>query len=247
MVPIADRMPSTRFTRRRLLTAAGGCLSVGIAGCAGTGRSESVTETADDGVTVESSHEYETMFVRSERASLFVYRSEDAADDADDQNARLHGSFVLTDADDAAELVISDDADADAADIRSFVEATDFGEASVSVDHRPIDDCYRRNLLGVRADDDSVQTDYCRELKPPTAACEAEKTVTEAVLIRIHRPYEDPPSSRSSSERASCGDRGSAGTESSADETAPNESESRNASSRGGADERTETNGVTLR
>ncbi|WP_222919064.1 hypothetical protein [Natrinema sp. SYSU A 869] len=244
-------MPSVLLSRRRLLSASGGCLSVATAGCAGTESSDSATGTADDGVRVESSHEYEKKAVRVERDSPFVYPNDEAADHAEDGlGARLHASFFVTNTDDAAALRI-DAPDADAADVRSFVEATDFAAESVLVDQRSIDDCYRRRLLGVRAADDSVRTSYCRELKAPTSACEAQKTVLEATLVRIHRPYEDHPSSRSSSESRSCSGRlpadatdGESTNETEANDTTTDETtvnESRK------TDERNETNEVSDR
>ncbi|WP_239647740.1 hypothetical protein [Natrinema altunense] len=198
-------MPSAPLSRRRLLTATGG-FSMAVAGCTGTGSNDSASGTGDD-PTLDSPHEHETMSVQAERAFPVVYPNADAAEAAaDDRRARLHWTFVVTDADDAAALRI-DDID-DAADVRSFVAATDFDAASVLVDQQSIDDCYRRRLLGVRATDETVRTSYCLALKAPTTACEAETTVLDVTLVRIHRPYEGHPPGRRSSQRRSCPESG---------------------------------------
>ncbi|SEQ25397.1 hypothetical protein [Natrinema salaciae] len=224
-------MPSAPFSRRRLLTAGGGCLStLSLAGCAETRTSGSASESVDGG-TVESTHEYESLSVRSAENTVFVYPNDDAAaDTGDGPESQLNARFLVIDSDAASAMRI----DGDATDARAFVEATDFDRESVFVDQRSIDDCYRRHLLGVRAHDDSVRTDYCRELKAPTTPCEAEKTVMEAVFVRINRPYEDHPSSRASSESGSCPARTS-----SSDETAANDTRE--------PDGRNETNGVSRR
>ncbi|ELY82253.1 hypothetical protein C487_02473 [Natrinema pallidum DSM 3751] len=194
-----------------------------VAGCAGTGSNGSTTGTGDDNPTVDSSHAYETMAVQAERTSLIVYPNADAAEAAaDDRSARLHRSFVVTDADDAAALRFADIADTAA--VRSFVAATDFDAASVLVDQQSIDDCYRRRLLGVRATDETIHTSYCLALKAPTTACEAETTVLDATLVRIHRPYGGHPPARRSSQHRSCSGSGptdeAAAGEGTLDETA---------------------------
>lgn len=213
-------MPSGSCSRRRLLTAGGGCLSVALAGCAGLDGSESSSGTGVDGDRpIESTHDYESMSIRVDGDDPFVYPSEDDAETADDGPGwRFRARFLLVDEDDAAALWIDPDIDG-TADARAFVEATDFDAASVFVDQRTIDDCYRRRLRGVRAAADSLGTDYCRELKAPTTPCEADKTVVEAVFVRVHRPYDEAPSSRGSSQGTSCPARedrtgsGSAGNE----------------------------------
>lgn len=212
-------MPSRFPTRRQLLSASGGSLAVALAGCTGFD-SHSVSGTATDDGTFESSHEYETLFVRATDETPVAYPDAEAAEDDRDRPGRQYSGFFVTDADEAAALRLTVDG-ADAADVRDFVDATDFDGESIIVDQRRIDDCYRRRLLAVRANDDSIRTRYCRELKAPTTPCEAETTVAEAIFIRVHRPYDDHPSSRASSEGASCpdGDDDTAGSDTDGEST----------------------------
>lgn len=199
-------MPSTSISRRRLLAASGGGLSAALAGCTAFDGSESISGHSSDGGTVESTHDYESLFFRSEDDTPVADPSEDVADDANENRGpRYLDGFFVVDEDDAASLWLTDTttaADTDAA--RAFVEGTDFESESVVVDQRSIDDCYRRHLLGVRAADDEFRTSYCREMKAATEPCEADTTVVEAIFVRVHRPYDEPPSNRGSSETSTC-------------------------------------------
>ena len=210
-------MPSSSdpLSRRRILAGGGGILSLAVAGCAGDdgrgSRSESVSEhrAADGRRTIESTHEYDTLWVRSDDDEQFVYEAEAEAESAttdDDRRYRSRYSrLYVLDADDAAALHL-ETTDADADEIRTFVENTDFDAESVVVEQRPIGDCYRRTLVGVRAEDDDFRTEYCQTLKDATTPCEADREVVEAIVIRVHRPYDERPSSHGSGESHACGD-----------------------------------------
>lgn len=207
-------MPSTTVSRRKLL-ASGGCLSLAIAGCAGESASESTVEgngsdESTEGATVESTHGYESLFVRSDGSVRFIYRDEDRANEAaeareDDASPEpyIRSPLFVVDEDDADELRIETDATRED-EIRSFVAETDFESESIAIDQRTIEDCYRRHIEGIRAGGNSFHTDYCRSLKDPMTPCEAGEEVMEAVILRVHRPYNEGPSSRSSSESRSC-------------------------------------------
>lgn len=214
-------MPSTPVSRRRLLAASGGCLSAAFAGCTGFEGNESVSGYSSDSGTVESTHDYESLFVRSEDDTPVAYSSEDVADDADENRGpRYLDEIFVVDEDDAAALWFTDATAADDVDdARAFVEETDFESETVVVDQRSIDDCYRRHLLGVRAADGEFRTSYCREIKAATEPCEADTTVVEAIFVRVRRPYDDPPSRRGSSESSTCPSDADAGNESTANET----------------------------
>ncbi|RQG97618.1 hypothetical protein [Natrarchaeobius oligotrophus] len=196
-------MPSSDVPRRRLLAAGTGCLSALIAGCTGTDATESQAHdhAVDEGVAFESD-EYDHLAIRTDDDERFVFPRDDPPDDpSDDDRPRRRSIEFVLDEDDAEALEI--DADDEAA-ARSFLDETDFDDQSVVVEQRSIEDCYRRHVLAVRADPDRFRTRYCRTLKPPTAACEADVEVMEAQFFRIRYVYEEPPSGRSSGERASC-------------------------------------------
>lgn len=202
-------MPSTELSRRQLL-AASGCLSAAIAGCTGVGESETTNHTVTEGGDPLPSDEYESLTLRSDDEEFFVDTGGDSPED-DGRSLPYERSveFVLTE-DEAAELRI--DA-TDAADARTFLEETDFETESVVIEQRSIDDCYRRHVLSVQANPDEFRTQYCRSLKEPTTHCEADRTVVEAIFFRVDRAYDEAPSSRASSESASCPGSGPAVTD----------------------------------
>ncbi|MBZ6496738.1 hypothetical protein [Natrinema longum] len=201
-------MSSTTFSRRRVLAAGGSCLSAVVAGCSGSGGSTSDSETAHDTDRVsESTHEYDVLFVRSADGAPFVYPNEAAAQrQKDEDRPPLHtGSFFLIDDGDADALRIDLEENAEGtAEIREFVDDTDFETESIVVDQRPIGDCYHRHVRSVQATDGDFHRRYCRTLKDPKTPCEADTDVMEVVVFRIQRSYEDAPPSHSSSESASC-------------------------------------------
>ncbi|WP_145973558.1 MULTISPECIES: hypothetical protein [unclassified Natrinema] len=201
-------MSSTTLSRRRVLAAGGSCLSTAVAGCSGSGGSTSDSETVHDTNRVsESTHEYDVLFVRSADNAQFIYPDDAAAQQEDDEDRPLrhdHLFFVIDD-DDADTLRIASNGNAvEATEIREFVADTDFETESIVVNQRPIGDCYHRQVLGVQAMDDDLSLQYCRTLKDPMTPCEADTDVMQAVVFRVHRPYEEAPSSRSRSESASC-------------------------------------------
>ncbi|GAB3663486.1 hypothetical protein GCM10028856_01260 [Halopiger thermotolerans] len=196
------------ISRRRLLATAGSTLALAVAGCAGSdGSGTTVEHSTSDGTTLESSHEYESIAVRAAENESFVHRDEEAAEAADDRDGyRSSWKRVFVVDDEAAAALRIETNERDANRIREFVEATDFENASIVVEQRPIEDCYRRRLLAVQAGGDEVRTEYCQTLKDATTPCEAGKELIEAIVIRVHRPYDEAPSSFSSSESHACRD-----------------------------------------
>ncbi|SFB99460.1 hypothetical protein SAMN05444422_103407 [Halobiforma haloterrestris] len=207
-----SQSPSRSRSRRRLLAAAGGCLATVFAGCAGDG-SESTTESsASEGPPdggFDSTHEYESLFVRADDPDPFVYRSEDEAEDAQDDETVAHrlSRLFVVDESAAADLWIEPGlADEDESEIRDFLEATDFESQSVVVHQRTIEDCYERRLLGIEARDDEYRARFCQTLKAPMTPCEADRELMEAILVRIDRSYAERPSTSGGSEHMSCPD-----------------------------------------
>ncbi|NGM70889.1 hypothetical protein G6M89_18095 [Natronolimnobius sp. AArcel1] len=216
-------MPSSTPARRQLLAAAGSALSVAVAGCTGGFDGGSVFEqNTSDEVTANSTHEHtvterpstdsshrgETLSIRSDDAKHFVYSdaetAADAADADEDEPILAHErALFITDTEDADALEITADETAER-EIQAFVDDTDFEQQSVVIDQRTIEDCYERHLLDVTARGNSFRTEYCQHLKSPETTCEADYERMEAVVIRVDRPYNDGPTSRSSSESMSC-------------------------------------------
>ncbi|AGB37489.1 hypothetical protein [Natronococcus occultus] len=192
---------SSSFPSRRQLLAAGSCLPAVLAGCAGPGESSTTHNTTDGGEPM-ASDEYDSLTLRADDDVVFVYPNDDPPDETDESRSRPRRNveFVLSRSA-AEDLRIDADGIEDA---RAFLEETDFETESVVVEQRPIEDCYRRHVLGVRAEADEFRTRYCRTLRSPTTPCEADRTVMEAIFLRIRRSYDDRPSSRGSSESGSC-------------------------------------------
>jgi hypothetical protein len=236
-------MPSTRLSRRRLLATGGSCLSAAVAGCSGTGGSTTESGTVHDaGRVSESTHEYDELFVRSADDAPFIYPDDAAAqrEEDEDRPPRHTRSFFVIDEDGADALRIDLEENAEAAtEIREFVADTDFGTESIVVDQRPIGDCYHRRVLSVQATDDDFHRQYCRTLKDPMTPCVADTDVMEAVVLRIRRPYDDAPSSHSSSESASCRGPivvGTNGSESGSNETDTDDSNGTDSHDQNGTD-----------
>lgn len=228
-------MPSTTVSRRGLLATACSALALTGAGCAGSDGSETTVEhSASEETTLESTHEYESIAVRSADNEVFVYRDDEAAEAADDRDqyrSRRNRVFVVDD--EAATALRIETNERDASEIRQFVEATDFERESIVVEQRPIEDCYRRRLVAVRADDDEFRTEYCQTLKDATTACEADKKLVEAIVIRVQRPYDEEPSSYASSESHTCRDPERAARYGDESATGGNESSEANATANG--------------
>lgn len=240
-------MPSTTVSRRRVLATASSALALVGAGCAESGSSGTTVErSASEGAPLESSHEYESIAVRSAENEIFVHRDEEAAEAADERDGYRSGRervFVVDD--EAATALRIETNERDASQIREFVEATDFENESVVVEQRSIGDCYRRRLLAVQAGDEEFRTEYCQTLKDATTPCEAGKEIVEAIIIRVQRPYDDAPSSYASSESHACRDPQQAahgGGESTAD---GNESRESNATASGSGSTADRSNSTT--
>ncbi|RZV08238.1 hypothetical protein BDK88_3205 [Natrinema hispanicum] len=201
-------MPSSLgpCSRRQLLAGASG-LTVALAGCTGTEESTSSSRRDHTTRQYESTTEYEPLFVRFENDDRFVYRNEDEATAAENGKAAVGSRsplFVCSE-NDVAELWIDPAlADGKTREFRDFLEATDFGSQSIVVLQWPIEDCYERHVMGVRALDDDFKTSFCRSLKAPTTPCETDRELMEAIILRIDRAYAERPLSSGGSESASC-------------------------------------------
>ena len=210
------------LSRRRLLTLAAG-VGAGLAGCAHDEPDPTEVVVREPhpaiGAPEEATTDVEvrTLRVTGEEAVVSLGREDD-----DSRGRGRNWHFVLDD-EDAASLRI-DVADEDLADdgatddgatddgaaetdvdaVRSFVEGTDFAEASVVVHERSIGDCYKRHVEYVVVEPDRYRVQFCRRLREATTPCEADQTVMEALFVRVPRAYDTPPSSRGSGDRSRC-------------------------------------------
>ncbi|ARS91545.1 hypothetical protein B1756_18670 [Natrarchaeobaculum aegyptiacum] len=181
-----------------------------LAGCTGTDGTAPDDEPDDESVHdaaerppghTELEDDEDVLSLRADDADPVVFESE--ADVPEDDREYLRGSFHVIDDDGAAALYVDGNAE-QRETIEQFVDETDFETQSIFVDQRTIGDCYDLVFLGAEASEDSVRTAYCRSLKSPTTPCETDHEVVEAVVVRLGRPYDDPPSGRQSSMSGSC-------------------------------------------
>lgn len=101
------------------------------------------------------------------------------------------GRELVTSADRAGELLVAEGvADADRTRIRSFLDETDFDAETVYVAPAGIRSCYRLRIRSVSWGSGRVEYEYCRELRPPDEACEADARVSLCLLFRLPVPLD---------------------------------------------------------
>lgn len=106
--------------------------------------------------------------------------SEDAVDPA------LLARELVTSDERAAELTAADGVAEEArARVRSFLDDTDYEAETVFVAPASIESCYRYRIRSVSWRPGNVEYEYCRELRPPDAACEAGRRDAVCILFRL--------------------------------------------------------------
>ncbi|ELZ61552.1 MULTISPECIES: hypothetical protein [Halorubrum] len=165
-------------TRRALL----GSLSVGVlAGClggAGDPNSESVQRQTSGTETDPA-----VLKIRNPDGERVLVDGSETNDEGGPVAVR---SELVTSADRAAELTVAEGvADADRSRLRSFLDETDFDAETVYVAPAGVESCERLDIHSVSWDPGHVEYDYCRELRPPDEACEADTRVVLALIFRL--------------------------------------------------------------
>ena len=169
------------WSRRRALQAVATAGAAALAGCEGeTSRSGDALSDRRDRVT-----DYEAVHVRqTDDEPVFV-----TSDYTPATNVRPRGLHHLTDEEGLEDIQFRDVPGAAA--LESFVAATDFESASVYLLQRQVGECYEPLLVGVFREGDGVDAQFCRELRPADADCDAEAHDTYAVAIRLPFPGDD--------------------------------------------------------
>lgn len=175
-------MPST--TRRSLLQACVGVAAVG----AGCGDSE-----FDDPPTTTASRGHEPFDAEVERirhdGGPIVYQTDREGDEESDETRGTPpedvSPFLVTNADDREALEYRAQADGWKA-ILNFIDGTDLSRNALFVLQEEIGECYIHRLVTARKDeDDSVDLDFCQQLRPATVACERNSRVMEVLVVRL--------------------------------------------------------------
>lgn len=187
-------------TRRQLLTVLTG-LAGGLAGCAGESveSSRSVSETNRQTVPDDNAAVDPPMIQRRSTTQqpirLRAAQTQDEGESSDEgprddesfRRLRRGTDEVIDTAAKADRLVSNEDGatDGDDSELSAFIAATDFERETLYLEPRQIEQCYRLSLCFVSWEDTEIQTAYGRRLRPYDERCAADRTATEARLIRL--------------------------------------------------------------
>lgn len=181
------------WTRRGALRSIAAAGALALAGCSGeASHSREVPRRHGERVP-----DPEVTFVRDADGAPLFSRDVDADGDdadgdgspADDLARRAGAGAYLTGADDVEALAFADSPPAD--ELRAFVDATDLESESVYLLAKPVGECYELALTGVFREDDGVDADFCRQLRPADVDCSADAEDTVGVAIRLPFPGDD--------------------------------------------------------
>lgn len=182
------------WSRRRALQAVATTGTFAIAGCSGeSSRSREVPPDRGDPIPAS---ELDVRFVRdTDGEPLFDVddgfeetRDGESPDGSDvGRPDRARSVEHLTDAEDRERVTFR--STPPAADLRSFVEGTDLDSASVYLLQRPVGECYETRLVGAYREDEGVDADFCRALRPADVECSTDDRDTVGVGIRL--PFSD--------------------------------------------------------
>ncbi len=126
-------------------------------------------------------------------------------DETGDTDPAPIGRELVTNADRAAELTVAPGvAEADRSRVRSFLDDTDYETETVFVARAGIRSCYRFRIRSVSWEPGHVEYGYCRELRPPDAACEADARDAVGLLFRLPAALRSPLSGSGSSGHSPC-------------------------------------------
>lgn len=122
----------------------------------------------------------------------------------EDEPVRI-GRELVTSADRADELTVAEGvSDADRERVRSFLDETDYDAETVYVSPAGVESCQRLEIHSVSWEPGRVEYEYCRELRPPDEACEADARVALALLFRLPAALDDRITGSGASGRSPC-------------------------------------------
>lgn len=177
------------WSRRHALQAAGGVLCAVLAGCNGSDSASRSYPRASRN-TVE---DITVLKVRNTAPSPMVERGRDemaettdstTAERPPDHRGRMMDHVTAMTRDGDRQLVFPDDVPG-ASDLRSFFEQTDFETESIYLAQSSLPECYDRHLTGVYREEDGVDAQFCRSIRPADVACSADSHDMVAFAIRL--------------------------------------------------------------
>lgn len=190
-------------SRRGLLSAAtAAATSVSLAGCNGTGSSESREQSAPGSVDGGLGDPPPYAYLRVDTDLAAVWRS--TGDQSRREARRQPRPLVVDSRSRADDLVYADVDGADA--VREFVADTDFESETVYVDQREVPSCYRLELCGAAWTSTDVDLEYSRVGLAYDVPCEADAQVIEARFLQLPDAlsHEDVTSMGSSTGTGGC-------------------------------------------
>lgn len=193
-------------TRRALLGSAVP-LAAALAGCGGRGGADATPNDRTPRTTSGSVSDPDVVMARNpdpETPVLLDPTGGDAPGDAAGTPSPLRRELV-TDPDRAAALTVADGvSETDAAAVRSFVDGTDFSTETLFAAPSRVRSCYRLRIKSVSWQPQHAEYEYCRELRPPEAACEDGERDRLLILIRIPAALEGDLTGSGASGRTPC-------------------------------------------
>lgn len=179
------------WSRRHALQASGSALFAALAGCNGT---ESVSRSVPRNPR-DSLEDVTILKIRNTAGTpMVVERSDETTSKDTGGSSRRRGHMLehVTDEPDQSmrELVFPEDVPG-AQRLRTFFAETDFETQSIYLQQAPVRACYKRRLQGVFREDDGVDAEFCRDLRPADVACEADAWATTVFAIRLQFPGDD--------------------------------------------------------
>ncbi|MGQ3329484.1 hypothetical protein [Halorubrum sp. FL23] len=196
-------------TRRALLRSASlGAIAIG--GCLGTeSRADGSNPAAEQESASGRDGDPTLLKVRNPGGEavvvdLAVGSDEDGGEGATTDPAPV-GREIVTSDERAAELTVAAGvAEEGRARVRSFLDETDYETESVFVARAGIESCYRYRIRSVSWRPGHVEYEYCRELRPPDAECEADRRDAVGLLFRLPAAFDSPLRGSGSSGRSPC-------------------------------------------
>lgn len=180
------------WSRRHALQSAGSVLLTAIAGC-NSSSSSSRSVPRDDRDMVD---DITVLKVRNTSPTPMVLRRRDQTTDArtteDPPGRRGNLMDYVTDPPREDERAIAFQTDVPgASDIEAFFDETEFETESIYLAQSTIRECFERHLTGVYREDDGVDAQFCRTLRPADVECSADEHDMTAFAIRLPFPGDD--------------------------------------------------------
>lgn len=184
------------WSRRHALQAVATAGALALAGCSSeTSRSRSLPPDREP-VT-----DYEATLVRNtDGEPVFVDPEDESGDESSDDEEgtgeetgdvpRAYSTVMHLTGDEELDRLQFRDVQG-ASELTSFLRATDLESESVYLLQRAIGECYEPRLVGVAREDNGVDADFCRELRPADVDCDADAHDVIAIAIRLPFPGEE--------------------------------------------------------